>query len=96
MIDIRVGQLAQLLGVHRNTVTNWIKRGQLKATPTVGKRYLVEAAEFERFCKAVGIPAETMGKILPSEKPAAETAVSRPVPMLRTPLKSKAPIGAVI
>ena len=96
MIDIRVGQLAQLLGVHRNTVTNWIKRGQLKATPTVGKRYLVEAAEFERFCKAVGIPAETMGKILPSEKPAAETAVSRPVPMLRTPLKSKAPIGAVM
>ncbi|MCK7511141.1 MAG: helix-turn-helix domain-containing protein [Desulfobacterales bacterium] len=32
MIEIRVGQLAEKLGVHRNTVTNWIRSGKLRAS----------------------------------------------------------------
>ena len=48
MIEIRVGHLADRLGVHRNTVTNWIRSGKLRATATVGKKYLIEKAALLR------------------------------------------------
>jgi len=51
----RVGALAAHLGVHRNTVTNWIKTGKLNARPTIGKKYLVEETELERFARDAGI-----------------------------------------
>jgi excisionase family DNA binding protein len=55
MIEIRVGQLAEKLGVHRNTVTNWIRSGKLKATATVGKRYRIEKDQLLQFCREQGI-----------------------------------------
>jgi excisionase family DNA binding protein len=51
MIIFRIGQLSQLIGVHRNTVGNWIKSGRLKAQPTVGKRYMIEADHLRDFCR---------------------------------------------
>ena len=56
MIEIRVGQLADRLGVHRNTVTNWIRGGKLRATATVGKKYLIEKKALIEFCREQGIP----------------------------------------
>jgi excisionase family DNA binding protein len=41
MITIRVGELASALGVHRNTIRNWIKSGVLDAHPTVAKKYAI-------------------------------------------------------
>jgi excisionase family DNA binding protein len=55
MIEIRVGHLAAKLGVHRNTVTNWIRSGRLRATATVGKKYLIEKATLQAFCREQGI-----------------------------------------
>jgi excisionase family DNA binding protein len=49
MIDIRVGRLADLLGVHRNTVFNWIRCGKLPVHATVGRRYLIDEEELCRF-----------------------------------------------
>ncbi len=60
MIEIRVGQLADRLGVHRNTVTNWIRSGKLWATATVGKKYLIEKEALLRFCREQGIPEGVM------------------------------------
>ncbi len=60
MIEIRVGQLADRLGVHRNTVTNWIRSGKLRATATVGKKYLIEKEALLRFCREQGIPEGVM------------------------------------
>ena len=37
MIEIRVGQLAEKLGVHRNTVTNWIRSGKLSVRRPSGR-----------------------------------------------------------
>ena len=56
MIFIHVGELAQALGVHRNTVRNWIKGGVLDATPTVGKKYQIPKDRFLRFIESQGIP----------------------------------------
>ena len=96
MIDIRVGQLAQKLGVHRNTVSNWIKRGMLKATPTVGKRYLIEEAEFKRFGQASGIPAATLESILNPAAADTEPTLSRPISLTQAGHHPEAPIGAVM
>lgn len=82
MIDVRIGQLAQIIGVHRNTVTNWIKSGKLKAKSHVGKRYLIEEAEFHRFCAEAGLPEE-LAATLTGGGPAPSTA--------RRPVKTQIP-----
>ena len=60
MITIRVGELAQALGVHRNTIRNWIKSGVLHAVPAAGKRYQISKERFLRFAKAQGIPDDAL------------------------------------
>ncbi len=50
MYEFKVGRLARLLGVHRNTVSNWIRNGRLAARPAAAKRYQIEAADLRRFC----------------------------------------------
>ncbi len=67
MIEIRVGELAELLGVHRNTVRNWIKSGALKASQTVGKKYSVSEEEFRRFCTLQSIPESVAYRVLSKE-----------------------------
>ncbi len=55
MIVIRIGQLAERLGVHRNTIRNWIGSGRLPARSISGKRYLVSEADFDNICREFGI-----------------------------------------
>jgi len=55
MIVIRINQLAEQLGVHRNTVRNWIKCGKLPARSVSGKRYLVTESDFGRLCQEFGL-----------------------------------------
>ncbi len=102
MFEIRVGQLARKLGVHRNTISNWIKKGKLKATLTVGKRYLIDEADFDRFCRAARISPSILN--LPDHPaPAVEIPTPVPVSPIPTPLPTqrevrmrKDPIGAVM
>lgn len=97
MIDIRVGQLAQQLGVHRNTISNWIKSGKLKATPTVGKRYLISEDELINFCRLSGVPQETVDAIIdPSSTPAPQRPSKTPAPLVKMAGKPKDPIGSVM
>jgi excisionase family DNA binding protein len=67
MIAIHVGRLAQKLGVHRNTVTNWINSGKLKATSTVGKKYLIDKNVFRIFCEEHGISEKILQELISSE-----------------------------
>ncbi len=55
MLEIKVGDLAKLVGVHRNTVTNWIKNGTLKAKPILGKKYLIDEEQFKLFLIKSGV-----------------------------------------
>ncbi len=95
MIEFRVGQLANILGVHRNTVTNWIRSGRLAARPTVGKKYLIEAPEFLRFCRDQGISGEVADRL----SPAGSHAVVKPrkhQPVKREVAMSQKAIGSVM
>jgi excisionase family DNA binding protein len=55
MLKFSVSRLAKTLGVHRNTITNWIKSGKLNAVPTVGKKYLVSKDTLEQLCLQNGL-----------------------------------------
>ncbi len=99
MIDVRIGQLSQIIGVHRNTITNWIKGGKLKARPHVGKRYLIEEAEFRRFCCEAGIPEQRVAMLLAQDDtgPAAKIEVVLQTPTLERKVRMPVqPIGSVL
>jgi excisionase family DNA binding protein len=63
MIHFRISQLARELGVHRNTIGNWIRNGRLPARPTVGKRYVIEAAALESFCQEMNLSIEKIASM---------------------------------
>ncbi|GLI34839.1 helix-turn-helix domain-containing protein [Desulforhabdus amnigena] len=60
MIVIRVGELAKHLGVHRNTVRNWVNSGKLPARSVAGKRYLISESDFAKLCEEFGIDRSSM------------------------------------
>ncbi len=71
MFVFKVGKLAQLLGVHRNTISNWIKTEKLKATPTAAKQYAISSQDFIAFCRKENIP-DTMSQSILDQAPAVE------------------------
>ncbi len=58
MLKFKVIDIARFLGVHRNTVTNWIKKGTLKARPIIGRKYVIEEEVFRAFCEENNIAQE--------------------------------------
>ncbi len=60
MIVVQIGRLAEQLGVHRNTIRNWIRSGRLPARRVPGKRYLVDDEEFIKLCHAYGLDASAL------------------------------------
>jgi len=101
MIEIRVGQLADRLGVHRNTVTNWIRSGKLWATATVGKKYLIEKEALLRFCREQGIPEGVMQAVsefspIPSTGNAHVPHSPYPHTLNQEVTMSAKPIGSVL
>lgn len=70
MIEIRVGKMATSLGIHRNTVRNWIKTGELAATPMVGKKYVIEREKFIHFLSSRGVGPDVMQALMDGADPA--------------------------
>jgi excisionase family DNA binding protein len=100
MIDVRIGQLALKLGVHRNTISNWIKSGKLKAIPTVGKRYLIEEWELHRFLTEAHIPVEVITTLAAPPGFPAQRVIKK-IKLQNPPLQSEVrmtgkPIGSVM
>jgi len=65
MIEIRVVEFAEKLGVHRNTVRNWIKNGTLRASSTVAKKYFIQLEDLRRFCRLQSIPENLFAQLVP-------------------------------
>lgn len=51
MILIQVITLAERLGVHRNTIRNWVKTGKIAARPAPGRGLLLAEADFLQLCE---------------------------------------------
>lgn len=70
MIVIGVGHLADHLGVHRNTIRNWIREGKLPARSAPGKGYMLKEDDFNKVCQEFGLdPARLKVRRLPSRGP---------------------------
>jgi excisionase family DNA binding protein len=51
MILIQVMTLAEMLGVHRNTIRNWVKTGKIPARPAPGRGLLLAQEDFQQMCE---------------------------------------------
>jgi excisionase family DNA binding protein len=51
MILIQVSTLAERLGVHRNTIRNWVKTGRLAARPAPGRGLMLAREDFLQLCE---------------------------------------------
>lgn len=78
MLIFKVGILAKHVGVHRNTVTNWIKNQKLPATPTAAKRYKISKNDFIVFCEKEHISKEAMDRVLSDISLEKKVKASRP------------------
>ncbi len=99
MIEIRVGSLAKAIGVHRNTIRNWIKNSGLKADLTVGKKYIIEEKELTRFFQSKGISLDIMNRLIQEEientPMERERLPQTPIIIEEVPMLDK-PIGSVM
>ena len=107
MMEIRIGKLATALGVHRNTIRNWIRNGSLAATLTIGKKYVIEQEMFTRFLRSKGVAPEVIDHLVTemTGQSVARSKVSEPenqfiqeeeVPMIEKPVGSVMVVGGGI
>ena len=52
--EIKVSELAEEFGVHRNTIRNWIQSGTLPAQKSPGRRYVVKWEDYKKLCDKFG------------------------------------------
>lgn len=52
--EVKVNELAEEFGVHRNTIRNWINSGTLPAQEGPGRRYLIQLDDYRRLCEKYG------------------------------------------
>ena len=86
MIVIHVLTLAQEIGVHRNTIRNWVKTGRISAKPGPGKGLQFTPDDFARLCRDFNLDPEQL-------KTMARTLPGADVPPLATPASPPAPRG---
>jgi hypothetical protein len=86
MIVIHVLTLAHEIGVHRNTIRNWVKTGRISAKPGPGKGLQFTPDDFVRLCREFNLDPhllQTMARTLPGAE----------VPPLATPAFPLVPRG---
>ncbi len=52
--EVKVNELAEEFGVHRNTIRNWINSGTLPAQEGPGRRYQIQWEDYKRLCNKYG------------------------------------------
>lgn len=64
MLIFKIKTIAKHLGVHRNTVRNWILKGKFKASPAPAKQYVIEKKDFLAFCEEEKISKQIIYTVL--------------------------------
>ena len=78
MLIFKVGTIARHLGVHRNTVTNWIKKGKLQASSATAKRYTISKKKFINFCEKENISKAVMELVIFETEQQAQNGLKDP------------------
>jgi excisionase family DNA binding protein len=62
MILIKVKELSELLGLHRNTVRNWLKSGRIRAMPAPGRGLLFSEKDLEALIAEFNVDPTALSK----------------------------------
>lgn len=99
MLEMRVGQFAELLGVHRNTVHNWIRNKALAAQPLPGKKYAVTPETLVSFLRSKGLAEDTIQETINHMKKIGtlkKVSLQKPSILKKEVPMSNKPVGSVL
>lgn len=60
MVAVQINDLARVLGVHRNTIRNWISGGKLPPRARPGKRYILTDENWDRLSRDFGLDSDSL------------------------------------
>ena len=75
MLMIHILTLAKEIGVHRNTIRNWVKSGRINARPGPGKGLVFAPEDFEALCREFQLRPEQLQVRELSRQPADSPAI---------------------
>ena len=97
MLMIHILTLAKEIGVHRNTIRNWVKSGRINARPGPGKGLVFAPEDFEALCREFQLHPEQIQVRELSRQPADSPAILGQNPLTTREEKvSDKIIGAVM
>ena len=97
MLMIHILTLAKEIGVHRNTIRNWVKSGRINASPGPGKGLVFAPEDFEALCREFQLHPEQFQVRELSRQPADSPAILGQNPLTTREKKvSDKIIGAVM
>ncbi|GAB6887925.1 hypothetical protein JCM13304A_14230 [Desulfothermus okinawensis JCM 13304] len=64
MVRFKVVDIARVFGVHRNTITNWIRKGTLNAKPIVGRKYVISEERLRAFARENNVSDEIINSFI--------------------------------
>jgi transposase-like protein len=97
MIMIHIQTLAKEIGVHRNTIRNWVKTGKIKAKPGPGKGLIFAPEDYEAMCREFHLqPEQIQVRELTRQSTAAEPTPPVHLQKERGKPVSEKTIGAVM
>ncbi len=97
MIVVHILTLAREIGVHRNTIRNWVKSGKINARPGPGKGLLFTPEDFQALCRDFQLQPEQVKVRELTRQPAEATLTSALKPLATREVQvSKQVIGSVM
>ena len=97
MIVVHILTLAREIGVHRNTIRNWVKSGKINARPGTGKGLLFTLEDFQALCRDFQLQPEQLKVRELTRQPADATLTPTPQPLAAREVHvSKQVIGSVM
>ncbi len=98
MILIQIMTLAERLGVHRNTIRNWVKTGKITARPAPGRGLMLAKEDFLQLCEDFALEPASLNPRELAVAPASHSEAGSAASVSLTPspdkpaLKSRLPI----
>ncbi len=97
MIVVHILTLAKEIGVHRNTIRNWVKSGKINARPGPGKGLLFTPDTFQALCRDFQLQPEQLKVRELTRQPADAPFTLTPQPLAAREVHvSKQVIGSVM
>jgi hypothetical protein len=76
MIMVHIMALAKEIGVHRNTIRNWVKIGRIKTRPGPGKGLVFAPEDFQALCQDFQLDPRRLQVKELTRRPADDTLMS--------------------